>query len=299
MPVFWHLFCIPIFLTRRKLKMKNKIALVALAAAAVGVHAADWSDTALTYRQGSKFAEPFNTKDISKDIIGLNHVSGYKYGTNFFNADLLMSDKNDPSTATSHTGAQEVYVVYRNTVDLEKATGKSFKTTGVRGLGVTAGFDFNTKADAGYNSKKQMLVAGPTVMLDVPAGFLNVSLLQLWESNSPYSTYTSTGKDRYNYEPHPMLTAAWGIPFSVGSVPLSFEGFANFIASKGKNEFGGNTAAETNIDMQVMYDITGNKTFKVGAEYQYWKNKFGNDHNGTAGKGAFAKTPMLRAEYHF
>jgi hypothetical protein len=281
--------------------MKNKIALVALAAAAVGVHAADWSDTALTYRQGSKFAEPFNTKDISKDIIGLTHASGYKYGTNFFNADLLMSDKNDPSANGSNTGAHEVYVLYRNTVDFEKVSGKSFKTTGVRGLGFTGGFDFNTKTDAGYNSKKEMLVAGPTVMLDVPAGFLNVSLLQLWESNAPsgYKLNNYYTTDRYNYKPHPMLSAAWGIPFSVGSVPLSFEGFANFIASKGKNESGGNTAAETNIDMQVMYDITGNKTFKVGAEYQYWKNKFGNDHNGIAGKGAFAKTPMLRAEYHF
>jgi hypothetical protein len=31
--------------------------------------------------------------------------------------------------------------------------------------------------------------------------------------------------------------------------------------------------------------------------YQYWKNKFGNsDHNNP---GATARTPMLRAEYHF
>jgi nucleoside-specific outer membrane channel protein Tsx len=288
--------------------MKKKIALVAMAAAAVGAQAADWSDTALTYRQGSKFAEPFNSNDISKNIIGLTHASGYKYGSNFFNADLLMSDKNDPSAFGSKTGAQEVYVVYRNTVDLEKATGKSFKTSGVRGLGVTAGFDFNTKTDAGYNSKKQMLVAGPTVMLDVPAGFLNVSLLQLWESNAPsgynFSTSSYYNTDRYKYEPHPMLSAAWAIPFNVGSVPLSFEGFANYIAAKGKNESGGNTAAETNIDMQVMYDMSSvigvqPKTFKLGAEYQYWKNKFGNDHNGVAGKGAFAKTPMVRAEYHF
>jgi nucleoside-specific outer membrane channel protein Tsx len=101
-----------------------------------------------------------------------------------------------------------------------------------------------------------------------------------------------------------MLSAAWAIPFNVASVPLSFEGFANYIAAKGKNESGGNTAAETNIDMQVMYDMSSvigaqPKTFKLGAEYQYWKNKFGNDHNGVAGKGAFAKTPMVRAEYHF
>jgi hypothetical protein len=40
-------------------------------------------------------------------------------------------------------------------------------------------------------------------------------------------------------------------------------------------------------------------TFKVGLEYQWWKNKFGNDASGPAGSGAFAKTPMIRAEYHF
>jgi nucleoside-specific outer membrane channel protein Tsx len=290
--------------------MKKKIALVAMAAAAVCAQAADWSDTALTYRQGNKYAEPFNDKDISKKILGLTHVNGYKYGTNFLNIDYLMSDKNDPAFNGSSDGAREVYAVYRNTVDLEKATGKSFKTTGVRGLGVTAGLDFNTKTDAGYNSKKQMLVLGPTVMLDVP-GFLNVSLLSLWESNAPYSTYTSSGKSRYSYDNHPMLSASWGIPFSVGSVPLSFEGFANYIAAKGKNEFGGDTAAETNIDMQVMYDLSSSvnaskNTFKVGFEYQYWKNKFGNpttsvtdSSTGKAGQGATAKTPMIRAEYHF
>jgi nucleoside-specific outer membrane channel protein Tsx len=277
---------------------------VALAAAAVGVQAADWSDTSINFRHGNKYAEPFNSNDISKNIIGLNHASGYKYGSNFFNADMLLSDSKDPAFKGSADGAREVYVVYRNTVDLEKATGKSFKTTGVRGLGVTAGFDFNTKTDAGYNSKKEMLVLGPTVMVDVPAGFLNVSLLQLWESNAPYSTFTNTGKERYSYDPHPMLTAAWSIPFSVGSVPLEFAGYANYITSKGKNESGANTAAETNIDMQVMYDMSNAvgakpKTFKVGAEYQYWKNKFGNDHTGAAGKGAFAKTPMVRVQYHF
>ena len=71
-----------------------------------------------------------------------------------------------------------------------------------------------------------------------------------------------------------------------------------------KDEFGGDTAAETNIDMQLMVDASAivgaaKNTFKVGLEYQYWRNKFGNDHKGPAGKGAFAKTPMVRVEYHF
>ena len=275
-------------------------ALAALATAGVSAQAADWSDTSIGYRYGTEFAEPFNANDIKKSIFNLNHVSGYKYGSNFFNVDLLLSDSKDPSSAGATSGAHEIYVVYRHTLDIGKVSGANFKFGPMRGLGFTAGFDFNTKTDAGYNSKKRMLVAGPTVMLDVP-GFLNVSLLALWESNAPYNTFNQTATPRYTYDTHPMLTAAWGIPLGAG---FSFEGFANWIASKGNNEFGGGTKPETNIDAQVMYDASGlvgagKNTFKVGLEYQYWRNKFGNDHNGAAGKGAFAKTPMLRAEYHF
>lgn len=282
---------------------KSILGCALLAAGLANVHAADWSDTYIGYRYGTTFAEPFNNKDIKKNIINFGHASGYKYGSNFFNADVLLSDKNDPSSPAAASGAQEVYIVYRHTLDIGKVAGnpEMFKMGPMRGLGFTAGFDVNTKDDAGYNSKKRMLVAGPTVMIDVP-GFLNVSLLQLWESNAPNNEFAGTSTPRYHYDAHPMLNLAWGIP--LGNTGLSFEGFMNYIASKGKNEFGGPTKPETNIDAQIMYDASGllgakPRTFKLGFEYQYWKNKFGNDHNGAAGQGAFAKTPMIRAEYHF
>ncbi|KAB2966504.1 hypothetical protein [Zoogloea sp.] len=291
-----------------KFSQKKCIATAVVAVSALAAHsgpamAANWSDTSIGYRWGANFAEPFGSNDISKSIVNLTHVSGYNYGTNFFNADLLMADSKDPSAPGSKSGSQEIYIVYRHTLDLGKVTGSDFKFGPIRGLGLTGGFDVNTKNDAGYNSKKRMIVAGPTLMMDVP-GFLNVGLYYLWESNAPYSKFSHTQTDRYSYDPHPMLNLAWGIPFNLGPVPLSFEGFANFIAAKGKNEFGGNTAAETNIDMQVMYDVSpllgvAPKTFKAGLEYQYWRNKFGNDHNGAAGDGAFAKTTMIRVEYHF
>jgi nucleoside-specific outer membrane channel protein Tsx len=276
-------------------------ALAAATLCSLSTQAADWSDTSIGYRYGTDFAEPFNSKEISKNILNFSHVSGYKYGSNFFNADLLMSDEKDPSSAGATSGAQEVYVVYRHTLDLGKVTGKDFSYGPVRGMGAVLGFDFNTKTDAGYNSKKRMLVAGPSFMMDVP-GFLNVSLLALWESNAPYSTFSSTATPRYSYDVHPMVNLVWATP--VASLPLAFEGFANFIASKGKNEFGAETAAETNIDAQLMYDVSGvmgakPKTMRVGLEYQWWKNKFGNNADGAAGKGAFAKTSMIRAEYHF
>jgi hypothetical protein len=286
--------------------MQNNItrvaATLALAAVSVAGQAADWSDTSIGYRTGSKFAEPFNPNAIKKNIVDLNHVSGYKYGTNFFNVDYLMSDSKDPAGAGSNNGAAETYIVYRNTLELDKTIGGKFAFGPVRNMGVTFGFDVNSKTDAGYNSKKRMFVAGPTFMFDVP-GFLNVSLLELWESNAPYNTFSNTSTPRKSYKTHPMLTAAWAIPLGKDT-GFTYEGFANFIASKGNNEFGGPTATETNIDSQIMYDVgalAGAKgKFKVGIEYQYWKNKFGNPATTPgAGSGAFAKTTMLRAEYHF
>ena len=270
------------------MQARTLLTLAALAAATT-VHAAEWSDNSIGYRYGTKFAEPFGRTDIHKNIINFTHASGYKYGSNFLNVDLLDSDNRDAE-------AQEAYVVYRHTLDLGKVTGKDFKMGPVRGLGLTAGFDWNTKNDPGYASKKRMLVVGPTLFMDVP-GFLNVGLYVLHESNKPVGVAS-----RYTYDTHPMLGASWGIP--IGASGFSFEGYANWIAAKGKDEFGGQTAPEFNFDGQVMYDVSGamgmgKNTLKAGLEYQYWRNKFGNNYQGPAGPGAFAKTPMVRVEYHF
>jgi nucleoside-specific outer membrane channel protein Tsx len=284
-----------------KPKLFTRTALAAcLVTGALSAHAADWSDTSISWRYGTKFAEPYNSEDISKHVFNISNVSGYKYGKNFVSVDLLQSDDKDPSAVGANSGAHEAYVVYRHTLDLGKVTGANLAFGPVRGVGLTAGFDWNSKTDAGYNSKKRMLVLGPTLMFDVP-GFLDVGLYALHESNAPYNGFTRTSTSRYTYDTHAMLSAAWGIPFSVG-IPLSFEGYANYIGTKGRNEFGGPTAVEINVDMQIMYDLSPafgapKNTFKLGLEYQYWKNKFGNPSSSVP--GATAKTPMVRAEYHF
>ena len=289
--------------------MKTSIKLAATAAAAAAAlqvqlaQAADWSDTQIGYRYGTSFGEPYEGNNIIKNIVDLQHASGYKYGTNFFNVDLLISDSADPSGPSAKSGAHEVYVMYRHFLDTGKVIGKDLSFGPVRGVGITAGFDFNSKSDAGYNSKKRMLLAGPTLQMKVP-GFLSISVLQIWESNAPCNDYSNTCVSRYSYKPHPMLALAFGIPFHIGPVALSYEGYANYIASKGTDEFGGPTKPETHWDSEIMYDIgellgAKSKTFKLGFEYEYWKNKFGNPADGPAGNGAFARTPMVRVEYHF
>ena len=293
--------------------------------------AADWSDTYIGWRYGSSFAEPYvnndtgQRQDIAKNIFNLQHTSGFKYGLNFFNVDVLLSNSKDPASCSGEpfqpvcTGsAQEVYIVYRNVLDFAKISGKDLKFGFVQDIGLRWGVDFQSKTDAGYNSKKRMLVAGPNFMIDVP-GFLNVSVLALWESNAPCTTFVpsfiggfpTTCIPRYSYKVHPALDLNWGIP--IGATGFSFEGYADIIGSKGTNEFGGQTKTEIHFDGQIMYDVGAlvggpKSTFKVGLEYEYWKNKFGNPTTDVqvgfpggsgAGPGATAKTPMVRVEYHF
>jgi nucleoside-specific outer membrane channel protein Tsx len=265
-------------------------------------HAADWSDTSISWRYGTRFAEPYNPEHIKKHIFALTHASGYKYGSNFFNVDLLQSDETDPASLTQSEGAQEAYIVYRHLLDIGALRGTEMRYGPVKGVGVTLGFDWNTKNDVGYNSRKRMLVAGPTLMWDV-SGFLNTSVLLLRESNAPSGAFPpiSNVNGRYTYDTHAALAVNWGIPVAER---LSFEGYGMFIAAKGQDEVGFGTGAETNIDMALMYDVGSHfgqpkNRFRVGLEYQFWNNKFGNTRATTGGRGQRASTPMVRAEYHF
>ncbi|WP_020653580.1 hypothetical protein [Massilia niastensis] len=285
------------------MSMTTRIACcAALALAAGAAQALDWSDTAVSWRYGTRFAEPFNPEHIKKNIYALTHASGYKYGSNYLNLDVLKSNSTDPKSLTDNSGAEEAYLLYRHTLDLGALRGKEIRFGKVKGVGLTAGVDFNWKDDVGYNSRKRMFVLGPTLMWDVP-GFLNTSILLVRESNAPSGAFppiSNVGR-RYKFENHPMLNVSWGIPVAEG---WSFEGYLNFIAEKGLDEVGVPTGPETNLDMQLMYDIGARfghpkNRFRIGVEYQFWNNKFGNTRVGTGGQGPRASTPMVRAEYHF
>jgi nucleoside-specific outer membrane channel protein Tsx len=277
--------------------------------AATPATAEEWSDTSLGYKYGTTYREPFNPNDVTKNYLVFNHIGGYKYGTNFFNVNMIMSNGNDSGGTGTGTaggtsqGAQEAYALWRNTVSFSKVTGKDFKYGIVKDVGVTFGFDFNSKNN-GYSSKKRMGVLGPTLMFDVP-GTLNVSLFAVKESNAPNNLANSAANtdSRYTYNTYPELDIVAFFP--IGDTPFNIQGYFDWNGSKGNLENGQPSKQEILTEVALMLDLgklmgSAKNTFKVGIEYQYWKNKFGNDNGNPAlAGGATAKVPQLRAEYHF
>lgn len=282
---------------RMKTKARHALklgALIATSAFAAGAAAADWSDTYLGYRWGNKFREPNNPNDIRKDIVQLTHASGYKYGSNFFNVDTLLSDANDRAHNSSD-GAHEIYVLYRHQLQFGKL-GAPTKFGPVRDLAFTLGFDFNSK-NTTFAPRKRAWVAGPTIKFDVP-GFLDLSVLYYKESN--HRGIPGTPRPEVSFDPTYMISASWNVPFAPGGVPLKFQGFINYTGEKGKDYLNLDTEPETLSRSSLMLDVGqlafGKKnSLWLGVGYEYWKNKFGN----RPGVGTQVNAAQIQLEYHF
>ena len=280
---------------------------IAAALAPSAVLAATWSDTFVGYRYGTDFREPTNPNDVRKHVLQFTHASGYSVGQNFLNLDVLQSDNTDPASPHPRgqgTGATEFYLTYRHQVHLGKAFDTSLAFGAVKEVALTAGFDLNTKNTA-FAPRKRLLVLGPTLKFDVP-GFLDVSLLFGKEWNHCGLGAPACPQSDISFDPQWILSAAWGLPFNAGAIPLKFQGFVNVIGEKGKDYAGVKTHTETLMRTSLMVDVGqmawGKKnTLLMGVGYEYWRNKFGNHAygNGVEKPGIDTRAPTLQMEWHF
>jgi hypothetical protein len=297
--------------------VKSALSTILVATAAIvgnSALAADWSDTYIGYRYGTDYREPFNPNDIHKNILSLTHASGYKYGSNFFNVDMLHSDSKDLANGGGG-GANEVYVVYRTTLSGSAVLGKPLKYWGViRDIGLTAGFDFNAKDDQ-FSARVRKTALGPKISFDVP-GFWDVAVVWRTEHNHNWfatgsgfggagcvSSSTSVCNPDVHFKDTVALESAWLIPFGQLGIPAKFQGFLNYIGEKGKDGVGAQTKPETLLEVALMFDLGSLAGYKdtvfAGVGYQYWRNKFGNDSSQDPTGGSTARVPQLELEWHF
>ena len=281
-------------------KLAASAVIFGLASFAQSALALEFSDTSIGYRFGTNFSEPGVRKangespSITKNILFFNHVNRYKYGGNYFNIDILRSSKDDPANG-GDSGATEAYAIYRHSLSLNKVTGtKTFAFGPFRDITLDAGVDLNTKNTA-FAPRKVMPVVGPSFAINVP-GFWNVGILY----NKEFNHNGITRRD-VTFNSAVMLTTAWGIPLGNIGVPVAFEGFGSINSPKGKDGFGNDTKTEIQFRPKVMFDVGAllgaPNTFKAGLGWQYWYNKFGNDHERTV--GAIENSLFFEARLHF
>lgn len=299
------------------MKLKHLFLAAALAVAGAQAHAEGFSDNSVGLRYGADFKEPgvassangkpdMKGDDIHKFILNLGHFDVWDYGSNFINIDALFSDHRDPVSDSTNVGATEVYGVYRGQLSPDKIFGISTKFGPIQAVNLELGGDFNTK-NTQFAPNKKLIVFGPNFHFNVPAGFLNlgVHLSHEWNYNGFGGGCTASGcvGKAADFNTTPELEAVWLFPLTFTGLPLDFRGFANVIFPKGNGGIKGNTnVMEVLARPQLQLDV-GKMLFNKSHlpdlyfAFEYWLNKFGNDHNVVP--GSYAYTPMVGIEVHF
>lgn len=281
----------------------RKLTVVLAAFAIFGVRTAyafDWSDTSIGWIYGPDYREPSLTdpngtpKDVGKNTIEFTHVDGYKYGTNFFDVDMLLSNSSDPAN-NSNSGATEFYAIYRHNLSMNAVTGsQAFSIGPLRDVALDAGFILGSKDDA-FASRKRAIVVGPNFMFNIPGRF-DVALLYYKENNNNGVVGTEV-----NFRSTWSVESSWDVPFHLGRLPTSLEGFLTVVGPKGPDGFGDATKTEVLFHPKLMFDVgalAGHKNVvRVGLGWEYWMNKYGTNHRTTP--GALQNTPFVTADIHF
>lgn len=229
-----------------KKMMQGAAALIALVGAGESM-ALEWMSNSVGFRYGQQFTNPNNPDKFAKRIYSFTHADGYRYGSNFFNLDVFLSDNRDPRKGTDH-GGSEVYAVYRHQLYASRVFDRPLGTGLVKDYAFTLGFDASRNNNLA-SAKKRALVFGPTLKFNGP-GVLDLSLLYYREKN--HFGVPGARHPDHTFDTTYMLNLTWMRPFKVGNRAAKFQGFVNYVGEKGEDYNDKDTAAETLVRTALM-----------------------------------------------
>jgi nucleoside-specific outer membrane channel protein Tsx len=209
---------------------------------------------------GTGFREPGNTRDVTKAIGTFENASAWSWGSSYFFVDILQSDGRDQR-------AREVYAEWYPSASLSKLTGARLASGPLRDVSATLGVSAGSKTSG---AAPMVFMPGLTFDFNVPGfRFLTVGAYAYADHGR------ISGGDNGCHGTSYQVTPAWSLPFSVGGVKLSFDGFADFIGSHGQCARQLLTQPQLKLDLGAVRAKPGK--LYVGVEWQHWDNKFGID----------------------
>lgn len=235
----------------KKKKLIQGMLLVATVSASAASQAAIWSSTSVLLEDGSGYKDVSNNSKFDADILTLEHVDGWKYGTNFF-----FIDATNPNSSTT-----DFYGEFSPSFSLGKMTGKDLSFGFVKDVSLTGTWEVGQVSNA--------KLFGLGFDLNVPGvPVATVNVYQRFSESKFYSGKTGSA---------PQVTLVWGAPFHLGSTSWLFEGFLDYaLAEKevGKKE---NIVSQPRLLLDAGALWGAPKQLYAGVEYSYWHNKYGTD----------------------
>jgi nucleoside-specific outer membrane channel protein Tsx len=204
------------------------------------VRAAEWSSTEVQLLHG----DGFKLGDESREIITLEHVSGWRFGSNFFFFDI-----NQP-----FADGTNIYGEWYSRFSLQRLRGREEYSGAVKDLSLAVAIN----AGEGFRA----YLAGATVHFNAP-GFTYLDL--------DVMAYDDRSYDGVTY----IVTPAWDRPFALGRVKLRCRGFIDLIGAEGEAEQQVIAQPQLLLDLGSLWGNEGK--LWTGVEYQLWKNKYGID----------------------
>lgn len=207
--------------------------------------AASFSTTNVQYLYGTQY----ELGDDTRSIISLEHANAWRYGDNFFFVDITNADRSGDQTGNGH------YAELSPRLSLGKISGKDLSFGPIKDVLLS----FNAEIPASPASRRYLW--GMAVDFQVPK-FTFVKLN--WYVRNGTEPGLDTGQ---------QVTLAWNLPFRIASLPMLFEGFADYAFGEDPKEDNLITAPRLLVDAGGLFEKPG--CLYLGVEYQIWRNKFG------------------------
>ncbi len=218
----------------------------------------DFSTTNVQYLYGTNYADGLDdglAAPIDKEeraVLTIENALRWRYGDVFFFVDI---EEPDSEGTKFHAELQPRFSLG------QIISGRPWQAGIVKDVFVA------TQIESGNGLRVYLYGAG--LSLDIPYfSFFNLNMYARETRRDFVAEDTDTGG---------QITIAWKLPFTISSMDLVFEGFADYTFS----ENGGSNPREANLlaaprlllDIGNFWDKPG--VIQAGIEYQIWRNKFG------------------------
>ena len=202
-----------------------------------------WSDNSISLLYGDQYA----VIEEEQSVMTIEHASGHNWGSAFFFMDRLIGE----------TGSKETYSELSPRFSLSALTGEKLSFGAVKDVFIA------TTYESGVNSSgfaQDNYLYGVSADWDAPGfAFLQTSVYYA---------------DNENVDDDEQLTIAFGVPFSIGSLDMMFDGYLDWSTKQDDHAEDIHFNPQLKANVGKYLGITKSK-LEMGIEYSYWKNKFG------------------------